>query len=110
MRNNINNQLDATITNLIDNYNQLNMFRAIILPILKSTRLWYNAPTMLPAGSIDGALYHSLVLLRMGKIIARNMLSWLKLLKNCYCCIKLVVYASVSVMCGHTNIKNEEVS
>ena len=35
------------------------MFRAIILPILRSTRL---------------------VLLRMGKIIARNMLSWLKLL------------------------------
>jgi len=35
---------------------------------------------MLPAGSIAGALYHSLVLLRMGKIIARNMLSWLKVL------------------------------
>ena len=26
--NNINSQLDATITNFIDNYNQLNMFRA----------------------------------------------------------------------------------
>jgi len=23
----------------------------------------------------------------MGEIIARNMLSWLKLLTNCYCCI-----------------------
>ena len=38
---------------------------------------------------------HSLVLLRMGEIIARNMLSWLKLLINCFCCIQLVVYAIV---------------
>jgi len=37
--NNINSQLDATITNFIDNYNQLNMFQAIISPILRSTRL-----------------------------------------------------------------------
>ena len=55
------------------------MFRAIISSILRSTYcvyiLWYNAPTMLPAGSIVGALYHSLVLLRMCEIIARNMLS-----------------------------------
>jgi len=58
------------------------MFRAIISPILRSTRLcvyssWYNAPTMLPAGNLDevehsstssrlpagsivGALYHKL--------------------------------------------------
>ena len=36
---NMNSQLDATITNFIDNYNQLNMFRAIISPILRSTRL-----------------------------------------------------------------------
>jgi len=35
----INNQLDAKITNFVDNYNQLNMFRAIISPILRSTRL-----------------------------------------------------------------------
>jgi len=35
----INSQLDATITHLSDNYNQLNMFRAIISPILRSTRL-----------------------------------------------------------------------
>jgi len=39
--------MDATITNFIDNFNQLNMFRAIISPTLRSTRLWYNAPTML---------------------------------------------------------------
>jgi len=37
--NNINSQIDATITNFIDNYSQLNMFRAIISPILRSTRL-----------------------------------------------------------------------
>ena len=37
--NNINSQLDATITNFIDNYNQLNVFRAIISPVLRSTRL-----------------------------------------------------------------------
>ena len=28
----------------------------------------------------------------MGEVIARNMLSWLELLINCYCCILLVVY------------------
>jgi len=33
---------------------------------------------------------HSLVLLRMGEIIARNMLSWLELLINRYCCIYLI--------------------
>ena len=44
--------------------------------------LWYNAPTMLPAGGrqhpgciIPPAVTHSLVLLKMGKIIARNLLS-----------------------------------
>jgi len=36
---NINSHLGATITNFIDNYNQLNMFRAIISPILRNTRL-----------------------------------------------------------------------
>jgi len=32
------------------------------------------------------------VFLKMGKIIARNMLSWLELLISRYCCILLVVY------------------
>ena len=36
---------------------------------------------------IPQAVTHSLVLLKMGKIIARNMLSWLELLINRYCCI-----------------------
>ena len=34
----INSQLDATTTGFIGNYNQINMFRAIISPILRSTR------------------------------------------------------------------------
>jgi len=36
---------------------------------------------------IPRAVTHSLVLLKMGEIIALNMLSWLELLINCYCCI-----------------------
>jgi len=56
--------------------------------------LCYNAPTMLPAGGrqhrgciITQAVTHSLVFLKMGKKIARNMLSWLELLISRYCCI-----------------------
>jgi len=37
--NNINNQVDVTITFFINNPNQLNMFRAMISPIFRSTRL-----------------------------------------------------------------------
>jgi len=39
--------------------------------------LWYNAPTMLLAGNLDEVdeEEHSLMLLRIGEIIARNMLS-----------------------------------
>ena len=48
---------------------------------------------------------HTLVLLKMGKITARNMLGWLELLINRYCCIWLVVYFIVLVTHGHTNIK-----
>jgi len=36
---NINSQLDATLMVFINNPNQLNMFRAMISPILRSTRL-----------------------------------------------------------------------
>ena len=36
---------------------------------------------------IPQAVTHSLALLTMGKIIARNMLRWLELLIDCYCCI-----------------------
>ena len=56
---------------------------------------------MLPAGHRPATSWvhyttschtHSLVLLKMGKIIARNMLSWLELLISRYCWIYLVVY------------------
>jgi len=61
--------------------------------------LWYNAPTMLLASDrqhrvciIPQAVTHSIVFLKMGKIIARNMLSWLELLISRYYCIYLMVY------------------
>jgi len=47
-------------------------------------------PTYWPATSwvhYTTSCKHSLVLLKMGEIIARNMLSWLELLVNRYCCI-----------------------
>jgi hypothetical protein len=62
---------------------------------------------MLPAGSLEAeelrgpatlwvhyttSCKHSRVLLKMGEIIARNMLSGLELLINRYFCIQLVVY------------------
>ena len=85
--------------------------------------LWYNATTVLPAGSLDAVEPHpgyrsatlwmpyttnfkySLVLVKMGEIVARNILSCLELLINRYCFIHLVVYNIVSVMHVHTNIK-----
>ena len=77
------------------------MFRAIISPILRSSRLclqlvvkcteevacWWPSSVQYTT-----SCKHRLVLLRMGKIIVRNMLSWLKLPINCYCCIYLVIY------------------
>jgi hypothetical protein len=84
------------------------MFRAIVSPILRSTRLCLQlvvkCSMMLPAGKLDEVDHpayqpeassvhyttsykHSLVLLRMGEIIARNMLSKLELIINRYCCI-----------------------
>ena len=76
------------------------MFRAIILPIFRSTRLCVTAcGIMHPRCSRPVALYiipqavtHSLVFLKMGKIIARNMLSWLELLTSRYCFFQLDVY------------------
>ena len=79
--------------------NQPNIFRAVILPIYRSTRLCVTVcgiihPRCLPAGGrqhrgciIPQTVTHSLVLLKMGKIIARNMLGWLELLISRYCCI-----------------------
>jgi len=43
------------------------MFRAIILPIFRSTRLcyslWYNAPTMLPASTVKQISHNEIYLL-----------------------------------------------
>jgi len=47
---------------------------------------------------IPQVVTHSLVHLKMGVIIARNMLSWLKLLINPYCCIYLVFISFISTM------------
>ena len=90
---------------LINNSSQLNMFREIILPIFRSTRPWVTACGIMHprccrpvAGRqhygciIPQAVIHSLLFLMTGKIIARNMLSWLELLISRYCCIYLVVY------------------
>ena len=48
--NNINNQLYATIVVFINNPNQLSMFRAMLSPILRSTRLCLQRVKVLLAG------------------------------------------------------------
>jgi len=90
--NNTNSQPDATIIILLIISNSSTCFGRLFRPssgVLDCVySLWYNAPTMLPAGyqqAASSVLYttsckHSLVFLRMDEIIARNMLSWLKLL------------------------------
>ena len=73
---------------LINNSSQLNMFREIILPIFRSTRLCVTVCSIMHARCcrpvagrqhrgcfIPQAVTHSLVLLQMGKIIVRNILS-----------------------------------
>jgi len=99
---NINSQLDATIIILLITSISSTCFGRWYRPSSGALdcvySLWYETPTMLSAGDQDEAephpghqqaassvLYttsfkHSLVLLRMDEIIARNMLSWLKLL------------------------------
>jgi len=73
------------------------MFREIILPIFRSNRLYVTACGIIHLRAlyheqyrgciIPQAVAYSLVLLKMGKLIARNMLSRLELLINRYCCI-----------------------
>ena len=48
---------------------------------------------------------HSLVLLKMGEIIARNMLSWLELLLTVIIASSWLSILFVSVMYGQTNIR-----
>jgi len=111
---NINSQLDATITNFIDNCIQLNMFRALISPILTRTRLWYNVPAVPPAGTPSvlytiGALYHKLQTQssapEVGRIYLPKHVELIEIINRiCYCCIQLAAYIIVSVTHGHTNI------
>ena len=81
------------------------MFREIILPIFRSTRLCVTVCGKMhprccrPATGrqhrgriLPQTVTHSLVPLKMGEIIAQNMLSWLELFINHYCCIYLFVY------------------
>jgi len=63
-----------------------------MLKLTPWTRVLKNMmlPAYQPAASwvyYTTSCIHSLVFLRMGEIIARNMLSWLELLINRYCCI-----------------------
>ena len=91
--NKINNQLDAAIIILLIISISSTCFGRWFRPSSGAAdcvySLRYNAPTVLSAGDVSPATSykHSLVLLRMGEIIARNMLSWLKSLINRYCCI-----------------------
>jgi len=75
------------------------MFRAIIVPIsgeldyftvcgIMQTQCYRPAIGRQHLGcNIHQAVTHILLLLKMGKIIARNMLSWLEILMSGYCCI-----------------------
>ena len=106
------------------------MFQAMISPIFRSTSLYVTAcgimhprccrpvawkrrnphPVYRPAGSsvhYSISCKHSLVLLSMGEIIARNMLKWLELLINRHCCIYLVFMLFISMMHGQANIKRK---
>ena len=60
---------------------------------LEKEKLRFQATSQQHRGCIiPQAVTHSLALLKIGKIIARHMLSWLELLINRYCCIYLVLY------------------
>ena len=63
---------------------------------LEAEELRFQATCRQHRGCIISSCKHSLVLLKMGEIIARNMLSWLELLINRYCCIKFVYIACIN--------------
>jgi len=93
---NINSQLDTTIIILLITSISSTCFGRQLRPSSGALdcvySLWYKAPTMLSADHLIlvtsrqhrrcfiPQAVNSLVLLRMGEIIARNMLSWMKLL------------------------------
>ena len=83
---NINSELDSTITILLIISISSTCFGRHFRPssgALDCVYSLYNSPTMLPVGGsvhYTTSCKHSLVLLRMGENVTRNMLSWLKLL------------------------------
>ena len=112
-------------SDFINNSKQLNMFWALILPIFRNTRLCVTACGIMHPRCcrpvtwkrsfqatglqylvcmIPQAVTHRLVLLKMGRINAQNMLSCLELLINRHCCIYLVFISFISIMHGQTNI------
>ena len=58
---------------------------------------------------IPQTVTHSLVLLKMGKIISRNMLSWLELLISRYCCILVGCLYYLYQWCTIKQISNNEI-
>ena len=100
------------------------MFRTIISPIFSNTRLclqlvacWWPgwAGTQPCHQHANSSVYyttsckHSLVLLKMDEITARNTLSWSNLLINCYCCICLYIVNDAVLTTGvisHTAVRD----
>jgi len=83
------------------------MFQAIITPILRRWNTFPPHPDHRQTASpvfYTTSCKHSLVLLRMGEIIARNMLSWLKLL------IKLLLLHVVGCLYYYCNPLNAKLN
>ena len=81
------------------------MFRAIISPILRSIRLWYNAPTMLPAGSIVGVFLPQSSAPENGRNYRPKHVELIEINNKLLLLHLVVVYIIVSVMHGHTDTK-----
>ena len=92
------------------------MFREIILPIVRSTslcyNLWYNASTMLPAIGrqhrgciIQPPVTHSLVFLKMGKIIAAKQVELFGIINKPLLLHLVGCLYYISMMHGQVNIR-----
>ena len=86
------------MTDFIDNSDQLNMSRAIISPILRSTRLFFTACGIMHRRCCLSAQYHPKPV-ELIRIIN----------KICHCCVWFAIYITVSMKHGHTNIKKHSV-
>ena len=91
------------------------MFRTVPLSIIRrfslNTQQWYmsymnevfhliHVTSQQHRRCVIPQAVNSLVLLRMGQTISRNVSSWLTLLMNCHCCIWLVVYIIITITIG----------